>query len=205
MREQAVVFMGNFRHSPNVSAALWLLRDIWPRIRREVPDAQLYIVGGYPDVRMKEFDRTNHVTMTGWVDDVRPYLAKATLVLAPVFEGAGMRTKVLEAWAMEKPVVGTRLAFEGLTNGTAEFGFMADNADDFAQRVCALLRDSGFANTMGQRAREFVKSQFSWEAFATFYEKIYEEILGEIQPIRRGESKKFDEVNVESQGAVREQ
>ena len=181
--EAAVVLVGNFRHSPNVSAALWLLKDIWPLVQRERADAHLYIVGAFPDRRMLEYNGIGNVTVTGGVDDVRPYLTRAAVAVAPVFEGAGMRTKVLEAWAMEKPVVGTALAFEGLMEGAGKFGFVAETADEFAEHIGVLLKDSDLAAEIGRRARRFVHSEFSWESFASFYEQVYREILATKRPI----------------------
>lgn len=174
---KTVVFVGNFRHSPNVSAALWLLREIWPRVHSEVPDARLFIVGGEPDVRMQKFDGNDNVVLTGWVEDVRPYLNQATVVVAPVFEGAGMRTKVLEAWAMQKPVVGTSLAFKGLSTQSGELGYVAEQTEEFVRYVVLLLNNPESAHSMGERARRFVQESFSWDAFAETYDHIYSEIL----------------------------
>lgn len=183
---KTVVFVGNFRHSPNVSAALWLLREIWPRVHRELPDARLMIVGGEPDVRMKEFDGKDNVTLTGRVPDVRPYLNEASVVVAPVFEGAGMRTKVLEAWAMQKPVVGTGLSFEGLTTQSGDLGYIADRADSFADNIELLLKDPELARSMGQRARRFVEEGFSWEALADTYDQIYKDVSEKRNPHGHG-------------------
>jgi glycosyltransferase involved in cell wall biosynthesis len=174
---QTVVFVGNFRHSPNVSAALWLLRDIWPRVHEQNPGAQLYVVGPFPDERMKEFDGKKNVTLTGWAEDVRQYLARATVVVAPVFEGAGMRTKVLEAWAMQKPVVGTSDSFEGLASESGDAACIADDAAQFGERICDLLKNPELARSMGQQARRHVEANFSWDAFADVYDRIYSEIV----------------------------
>jgi glycosyltransferase involved in cell wall biosynthesis len=89
---------------------------------------------------------------------------------------------------MEKAVVGTRLAFEGLMEGSGEFGFVAENADEFAERTCALLRNADLARSVGQRARRLVQSEFSWDAFASFYEHIYTVTLGLKSPTRLDQS-----------------
>jgi glycosyltransferase involved in cell wall biosynthesis len=164
-----------------VSAALWLLKEIWPLIHRQIPDAQLDIVGGSPDVRMKQFHARDNVSIVGQVDDVRPYLSRARVVLAPIFEGAGMRTKVLEAWAMAKPVVGTALSFEGFDDVEGQLGYVADTAEQFATRTCELLGAPDLARSMGERARRLVEQRYSWEAFAQFYDAVYAGILGEAQ------------------------
>ena len=174
---QSVVFVGNFRHSPNASGAMWLMERVWPRVLECYPEAQLHLVGNNPTPEMCQWHGKKNVTVTGWVEDVRPYLQRARVVLAPVFEGAGMRTKVLEAWAMAKPVVGTPLAFEGLATEDAGFSFIASDSDTFIRRIQELFQDENLANAMGSRARDVAISSFSWEAFAAFYSDMYEQIL----------------------------
>ncbi len=173
----SVVFVGSFRHSPNANGAMWLLEHVWPRVVERYPSAQLYLVGNHPTPGMLQRHGKNNVAVAGWVDDVRPYLQRASVVVAPVFEGAGMRTKVLEAWAMAKAVVGTPLAFEGLTSKDGEYSFLAEDIDSFARRILELLHDQNLASAMGRRARDLATSSFSWEAFATFYANMYEQIL----------------------------
>jgi glycosyltransferase involved in cell wall biosynthesis len=172
-----VVFVGNFRHAPNLRGMMWFLKDAWPKIRTRYSSAKLNIVGANPSTELREFDGEAGVTVTGWVNDVRPFLQQASLFVAPIFHGVGLRTKVLEAWAMEKPVVGTQLAFEGLTSTDGTVCFMADNAEDFATRICLLLENGDLARRMGAQARRLVVSNFSWDAFGQFYEKIYTQIL----------------------------
>lgn len=174
---KSVAFIGSFRHSPNATGAMWLLEQVWPLVVERLPSAQLYLVGNNPTPAMLKRHGKNNVTVTGWVDDVRPYLGRASVVVAPVFEGAGMRTKVLEAWAMAKAVVGTPLAFEGLSATDGEFSFIAADPDTFVQRILELLHDENLARGIGRRARELAISSFSWEAFAAFYANVYEQIL----------------------------
>jgi GT2 family glycosyltransferase/glycosyltransferase involved in cell wall biosynthesis/SAM-dependent methyltransferase len=174
---KSVVFVGSFRHSPNATGALWLLEQVWPLVVERYPSAQLYLVGNNPTPAMLKRHGKNNVTVTGWVDDVRPYLERASAVVAPVFEGAGMRTKVLEAWATAKAVVGTPLAFEGLSAKDGEFSFIAADPDTFVQRILELLHDENLAREMGRRARDLAISSFSWEAFAAFYADVYEQVL----------------------------
>jgi glycosyltransferase involved in cell wall biosynthesis len=180
----SVVFVGSFRHLPNANGAMWLVERVWPLVVERYPSAQLYLVGNHPTRGMQQRHGKDNVTVTGWVDDVRPYLQRASVVVAPVFEGAGMRTKVLEAWAMAKAVVGTPLAFEGLTTKDGEHAFIAEDVESFAGRILQLLHDKSLAGAMGRQARELASSSFSWEAFATFYANMYEQILHPNDPGR---------------------
>jgi glycosyltransferase involved in cell wall biosynthesis len=172
--EQCVVFVGNFRHSPNVHGASWLLERFWPRVRQRCPESRLYLVGANPTLGLLNRDGGEGITVTGWVEDVRPYLAKARVVVAPLFQGAGMRTKVLEAWAMAKAVVATGVAVEGLATRSSDFCVIADNEQEFTHQICELLENSQLAQNIGEQARRCVEENFSWEAFAEVYNGIYQ-------------------------------
>lgn len=173
-----VVFVGNFRHAPNVGGVNWFLENVWPKLRATYPNARFDIVGGNPPPSLMEAHGQDGVTVTGWVEDVRPYVRAASVFVAPVFEGVGLRGKVLEAWSMEKAVVGTSLAFEALQASDGETCFVADDSDTFAARVQQLLEDEDLATRIGRSARELVLSTFSWDAFGDLYDRIYREILG---------------------------
>jgi glycosyltransferase involved in cell wall biosynthesis len=176
--KDSVIFVGNFRHGPNVGAMDWFLARVWPGIRAAYRDAHLYIVGGNPPHKLRSAHGHEGVIVTGWVEDVRPYLQRAAVFVAPVFEGVGLRGKVLEAWAMEKPVVGTRLSFEALNAKEGESCFIADDPERFAARTCELLKNEQLATRMGAMARQIVVDSFSWDAFGEMYDRIYQDILG---------------------------
>jgi GT2 family glycosyltransferase/SAM-dependent methyltransferase len=175
--ERSVLFVGNFRHAPNVGGMMWFLQRVWPGIRACCPGARLYVVGGNPPASIQKAHGRDEVTVTGWVEDVRPYLQNAAVFVAPVFEGVGLRGKVLEAWAMKKAVVGTRLSFEALSASDGENCFFADDAQLFASRVCNLLENRDMAIRMGEAARRLVVDSFSWDAFGEVYDNIYSEIV----------------------------
>lgn len=175
--EGSVVFVGNFRHAPNVGGMMWFLEKVWPGIRASHPSARLQIVGGNPPFEIQKPHGRDGITVTGWVEDTRPYLQSASVFVAPVFEGVGLRGKVLEAWAMKKAVVGTRLSFEALSARDGENCFIADDAELFAARVCSLLEQREMGRRMGEAARQLVVNSFSWDAFGEVYDNIYSEIV----------------------------
>ena len=172
-----IVFVGNFKHAPNLRGIMWFLRDAWTKIRTRYPKAKLNIVGANPSTELLEFHGQVGVTVTGWVEDVRPFLRQASVFVAPIFDGVGLRTKVLEAWAMGKPVVGTQLAFAGLTDIDGTVCLMAEKTEEFVTRICLLLENTELAKKMGTQARQLVLSDFSWDAFGQFYESLYAQIL----------------------------
>jgi GT2 family glycosyltransferase/glycosyltransferase involved in cell wall biosynthesis len=175
--KRSVLFVGNFRHAPNVGGMIWFLEKVWPRVRGSCREAQLCVVGGNPPASIQQWHGRDGITVTGWVEDVRPYLQNAAVFVSPVFEGVGLRGKVLEAWAMKKAVVGTRLSFEALSAIDAQTCFFADDPATFAARVGELLEKEDLASRMGNAARRLVKDSFSWDAFGAVYDGIYSEIL----------------------------
>jgi glycosyltransferase involved in cell wall biosynthesis len=150
---------------------------VWPRIRTRNSEARLHIVGASPTPAILAMDGREGVAVTGLVEDVRPYLHRAAVFVAPILEGGGLRTKVLEAWAMERPVVGTRLAFEGLSTTGGSVCLVADDPETFATRTCELLQNEDLARNIGKQARQLVLSRFSWDAFGELYDRIYQEVL----------------------------
>jgi GT2 family glycosyltransferase/glycosyltransferase involved in cell wall biosynthesis/2-polyprenyl-3-methyl-5-hydroxy-6-metoxy-1,4-benzoquinol methylase len=171
----SVVFLGNFNHAPNVSGILWFLERVWPAVRASCSYARLYVVGGNPPPSLQKWNGKEGVQVTGWVEDVRPFLQRSVVFIAPMLEGVGLRGKMLEAWATKKPVVGTSLAFLGLNQARDRAGFVADDAESFAARVGDLLANEALAEQMGTCGRELVISSYSWDAFADLYHRTYRE------------------------------
>jgi GT2 family glycosyltransferase/glycosyltransferase involved in cell wall biosynthesis/SAM-dependent methyltransferase len=169
----SVVFLGNFNHAPNVSGILWFLERVWSTVRTSCSHARLYVVGGNPPPCLQKWNGKDGVRVTGWVEDVRPFLQRSVVFIAPMLEGVGLRGKMLEAWATAKPVVGTSLAFLGLDQARDQAGFVADDADSFAARVSDLLTNQALAEQMGTCGRELVISSYSWDAFANLYHRTY--------------------------------
>jgi glycosyltransferase involved in cell wall biosynthesis len=157
---------------------VWFLQNVWPKVRERYVGANFSIVGANPPSALQELNGQNGIRVTGWVNDVRPFLQDASVFVAPIFDGGGLRGKVLEAWAMQRPGVGTRLAFEGLTSEDGTICFIADDADTFARRTCELLENQGLASRIGERARGVVLDRFSWDTFGDMYDVAYNQILG---------------------------
>ena len=147
-----LLFLGSFRHLPNVEALQWFLRDVFPRIRKEEPRARLVIVGSDPPPRhsLRESDA---IEMIGFVEDVREPLMRYSLFVCPILAGSGVRVKLLEAFAAGIPVVSTRMGAEGLADQDGEICALADEPSAFAERVVHLLRHPEEAEALARRAR----------------------------------------------------
>lgn len=173
MGEAALVFTGTMDFRPNVDAVLWFARRVLPRIRQAIPQAHLWIVGQRPHRRLEPLRGNPAVTLTGQVEDVRPYIAGAAVYVAPLRMGGGTRLKLLEAMALERAVVATSLGAEGfpVTNGRELV--LADDPLQFASAVIALLRQPDRRTAMGRAARLFVQDHYDWKALISRLEAIY--------------------------------
>lgn len=162
----SVVFTGTMSYSPNEDAAIFLVESILPLLRKASPDAQVFIVGRNPTPALVEAGKRHPgVTVTGAVEDVRPYLEEATVFVAPIRYASGLQNKILEALAMEVPVVTTPLVAAGLQVGEANLPpiKVAETAADFASAVTALLRDESARTRMAADGRRFVEAHFDWD------------------------------------------
>ena len=172
----AIVFVGSFNHEPNVDAASWLVSEILPPVMDRHPGLRLWLVGEDPPTRIARL-ADSVISVTGRVPDVTPFLQKATVVVAPVRIGGGMRRKVLEALALGKPVVTTRLGAQGLVGSPADLPLvLADTAEEFSRQLSRLLASPNERRALGARARAYVAAHHSWSAYADRLDAIYREL-----------------------------
>lgn len=175
----ALVFTGKMDFRPNIDGVLWFVEKILPLIQEQVPDVHFVIVGKEPQQRVLQLAANPAVTVTGWVPDVRPYIAAAAVYVVPLRMGGGTRLKVPEAMAMGCAIVSTRLGCEGFPLDELEAGDVAALADTpaaLAQAVVDLLNDPPRRRRMGQAARRFVASQYGWKAIVPRLKAVYEEL-----------------------------
>lgn len=166
---QYLIFVGIYSHEPNVDAVLYFHRDIWPLIKREIPDIRLRLIGGQPPSEIKAL-ASEHVEVTGYVTNTLPYLLSSTVSIAPLRFGAGMKGKVGEAMAAGLPVVTTSVGAQGMGVIHGENILIADSPKDFANSVIKLLKDESLRTKICLNGREFIKNNYSIDAVA---EKIY--------------------------------
>jgi len=158
-----LVFTGVMDYYPNIEGCVFFVNEVLPRVRSEFPDARFTIVGAHPTPEVERLAQEPGVTVTGFVDDVRDHMRRASISVAPMHIARGIQNKVLEAMAMGLPVVGTESATQG-TDGAAGRDFLlADDAEPFAEAVLGLLRDPGRARELGAQGRRFVEENYDWE------------------------------------------
>jgi glycosyltransferase involved in cell wall biosynthesis len=172
-RPGRLVFVGSMDWYPNEDGVLWFLREIFPRIQREIPHATLTIVGRNPSSRLTTAaSKLSGVALTGRVADVRPYLAEARAVVVPLRVGGGTRIKIPEAMAMGKAVVSTRVGAEGLRFDNRREILLEDEPEKFAESVIDLLKNAEFRIAIGNAARERVVRDHSWGSVVDHVEQI---------------------------------
>lgn len=166
-----IVFTGAMDYWPNVDAVTWFAREIFPCIRGRCSGLRFCIVGMNPAAEVKALAGPG-VIVTGAVDDVRPWLAHADLVVAPLRVARGIQNKVLEAMAMGKAVVVSAASAVGLRGTVGRDFVTATDAADFAEKVSALLHDPSKRHVMQLAARDCVVAAYSWEAHLSTLERL---------------------------------
>jgi glycosyltransferase involved in cell wall biosynthesis len=177
--EQAdtLLFVGDYTHWPNVDAALWLGREILPRLRQLRPAARLVLVGAFAPPELRALAGPG-LSIAGVVPEMGPYFCQAAVVAAPVRVGGGMRTKVLLAMAYGKAVVTTHRGTEGLAlDGLPLPVETAEDADGLAQAIAGLLADDQRRRSLGQAARAYVADHCSADQYVRRSEALYAEAM----------------------------
>lgn len=171
-----VLFVGNFRHPPNVDSAVRLGREIWPRVAARMPEARLTIVGVDPTTEVRALAAPG-IDVVGRVSDVGPYLDRASVVAAPARTGGGMRVKALEALAAGKALVATPLSCEGIPVEPGVHALVADESDGLADAVVTLLQDDALRRRIASAGRELAQARLTWDASVARYEQLYARLL----------------------------
>ena len=159
----SLVFTGSMDWLPNEEGIFYFANEIFPLILSKVPDVTLCVVGRNPSQRLKDLAaRVPNFQLTGWVEDVRPYLAQCAVCIVPLRIGGGTRLKIYEAMSMAKAVVSTSIGAEGLPVKNGEHLLVADTPSSFAEKTLQLLADPSAREQLGQRARLLVEQNYSW-------------------------------------------
>jgi len=174
-----MLFLGSFRHGPNLTALEWFIRRVLPQILRSRPDARLIIVGSDPPPRDLFAKAGAAVELLGFVEDIRSELARRAVFVCPILSGSGVRVKLLEAFASGIPVVSTRIGAEGFAQKDGEFCSLADEPAEFAQRVLDILNCPDSMRSMTERARAEVEANWDMRLLTEKLERSYREVLRE--------------------------
>jgi polysaccharide biosynthesis protein PslH len=175
----SLVFTGSMDWLPNEDGIFYFAERILPRIRQQIPEARLCVVGRKPSRRLRKLSAEQpHITITDWVEDVRPYLARGTACIVPLRVGGGTRLKIFEAMAMGKAVVSTTVGAEGLPVDNRENVLIADGEEDFSRGCIELLSNSALRNQIGSAARRLVCAHYGWPKIAEAFADVLERVRG---------------------------
>jgi glycosyltransferase involved in cell wall biosynthesis len=172
----SLVFVGYMSSHPNVDAITYFHSQVYDTLKQRFPNLKVFVVGQNPPPAVRALAKDPSICVTGFVEDVRPYVARASVVIAPFVSGMGIKNKVLEAMAMGKPVVTTSIGVRGINATHGDHLCIADSPLKFADHVEALLLDKPKRRRIGHQAREFVMKHHSWARVTDKIETIFHEV-----------------------------
>ncbi len=161
-------------YPPNAEGVHWFATEVFPLVRRAIPDAQLDVVGSRPPARITRLATPdNGINVTGYVADLEPLLRRSAVLIVPVHAGSGMRVKILEAFARGIPVVSTRVGVEGIDVRAGEHLLVADEPREFADATIKIIQDPSAAARLARAGRQLVESRYDWRTALAGLDSIY--------------------------------
>lgn len=173
-----ILILTTLYYPPNAEGVRWFIRKVLPFIQKQIPEVHLTIVGARPPMDITNFARRNpqSVTVTGYVDDLKPYLDQASVMVVPVRIASGMRVRLLEAFARGIPVVTTSMGVEGIEAHHQEHLLIADEEIEFTEQTLRLLQDECLRERLATNARRLVEEKYDWRVVLPKLEAVYEKI-----------------------------
>lgn len=172
-KANTIVFSGKMGYHANEAAALFLVQEIMPYVWQQRPEVQVAIVGSSPPSSIMALANDPRIQVTGFVPDLRPYLASASLAACPLRYGVGIQNKVLEAMAMATPVVAARQVAQALQAVEGRDVLLATQPEEYAANIMKLLIDQEYAQALGRSGRQYVEEHHNWDKAAERLEHIY--------------------------------
>lgn len=171
-----LLFVGDFKYFTNQDAIEFLVKEIWPMIKRELPEAKLRLVGKNPNSFIKSLATTD-IIVDSQVDDIRKAYSDADIMIAPMRIASGTNIKILESMASALPVVTTTIGIEGIETQGGKEAIIANKPPDFAREVVSLLRNKKQQQQMGQAGRKLIECFYDWPKISQKLEEGYRELI----------------------------
>jgi GT2 family glycosyltransferase/Tfp pilus assembly protein PilF len=168
-----LLFVGNYNHDPNVDAVLYFVEEIFPRIKQQLPDVKLRIVGNAPTERIKQL-AADDIIVTGFVPEVTPYLLESRVFVVPLRYGAGLKGKIGEALGCGIPIVTTSIGAEGMNLVHRKNSMIADDPESFARCVIEVCGDDSLCGTLSREGQEHAKRNYSFETVEEYWKEVIE-------------------------------
>jgi len=176
-KKNNLLWIGDMENPYSKDAVVFFIEKILPLIKPNIPDINVTFIGIHPpDQLIRASMRNANIKVLGFVDDVRPYMQECSIFIVPLRGGGGTKLKVLNSMALAKPVVTTSIGVEGIEVTPDENIVVADNPDEFADKIIYLLSNPDIAKNMGRKAREIVKKYYDWEVIGRKMNSLYNEI-----------------------------
>jgi GT2 family glycosyltransferase/glycosyltransferase involved in cell wall biosynthesis len=172
-----LVFVGAFQHYPNVEAMAYFCREVLPLVQQEIPGTEMYIVGSNPPPIIISLGEIPGIHITGFVPDVRPYMAKSSIYVVPLRLGVGIRGKILEAWGMGMAVVSTSVGCAGLRYENGQNILVADTREQFASRILSLLNNPVQRQRLGEEGRKTAEQYYGWDRSVQQLDALYQHYM----------------------------
>ena len=172
-----LVVTGKMSYHANVTMVLNLVHKIMPKVWESRPDVKLYVVGKDPTPEITEAGKNPNIIVTGTVDDMRPYLQKATIAVAPVVYGAGIQNKVLEAMACGVPVITTPQSASAISAIPDEEFCIASGPVEFAEKTVQLINNPARADQIGHAGYTFLRRNHDWMSISDRLEEVYDGVI----------------------------
>lgn len=171
-----ILTLGTLHYPPNADGIRWFIKEVFPQVKENIPSANLTIIGKNPPADF--FNLANlfpdAIRITGYVDDLVPYLEKAAIMVVPVLAGGGMRVRILEAFSRGMPTITTTIGLEGIDAQPEIHVLVEDDPSAFAQAVIRLLRDPALREHLSTYGRRLVTQQYDWKAILGRLDLIYQ-------------------------------
>ena len=170
-----IVTLGTMHYPPNADGIRWFIKEVFPLVLKDQPDAHLTVIGKNPpeDFILEANRNPASITVTGYVPDLVPHLSSAALIVVPVRSGGGMRVRILEAFAYGLPTVTTTTGLEGIDASISEDVLVKDTPSEFAAAVLQILHDPDLQKRLSVNGRKLAEEKYHWKSALTPIDKIY--------------------------------
>lgn len=174
-----IIFTGFMNWYPNVDAIETFCKEAYPILKKRIPDIKFYVVGRDPNETVQKFGKHKDIIITGEVPDVRPFISSSDVCIVPLRIGGGTRLKILEYFAMGKPVISTSIGAEGIDVINGKHLIIEDNIGKFPDRIAELLDDPEYAKYLAKNGRKLVEEKYSWDQYGEKLNQLYVELVND--------------------------
>lgn len=175
LKVPTVLFVGNFKWLPNRDATKFLVEEIWPKIKSEIKNCKLWIVGRNPPKEIASYQNTD-IKVDGSVEDIREAYGKSSVLVAPIRNGRGTKYKILEAMATRTPIIGTDLAVDGIEVKNGKHALVAETTESLAQATIKVLKNKDLGKKLAEAAYILVTEKYNWQIISARLDQIYQKV-----------------------------